>query len=374
MTYLLYSIIALLGVLLLTTLINLITAPRLKRAPAIQSTPLVSILLPARDEERGIENGLRDLLAQEYPAFEILVLNDGSVDNTAAIVSRCAAQDRRIHLLEGATLPHGWLGKNWACHQLSMQAHGDILIFTDADLRYSSQAVSRTVGWMQKFELGMLSAFSQHVTRTLPEKLIVPLLDMFVYSYLPLWLTYLSRNSSLAAANGHWLAFTKPAYFRMGGHAQVRHEVVEDVELSRLAKRRGEKILTVCGKGEIFGRMYENAAGVWEGYSKNLFGLMRFQTAPFFALLVMLALIHILPYFVVWFEPLTKLAAVAIALNLLLRLALAIGFSHPIFTNTLLHPFAIAAIILIGLNSVRGHRNGNMRWKGRSFSTRAASR
>ncbi|NUO83491.1 glycosyltransferase [candidate division KSB1 bacterium] len=374
MIALLYGLIALLGVLLLVTLFNLFAGPRLRRAPAMQSSPFVSLLIPARNEAAGIEDCLGDLRAQDYPNFEILVLDDGSTDQTAALVQRHAEQDHRIQLLQGAALPHGWLGKNWACHQLSLRARGEIFIFTDADLRYAPHAVAHTMGWMQQLELGMLSAFSQQLTHTFAEKLIVPVLDMFVYSYLPLWLTYFARSASLAAANGHWLAFTRQAYLRIGGHAEVRHEVVEDVELSRRAKRMGERILTVCGKSEIFGRMYSSVRGIWAGYSKNLFGLVRFQTAPFLVLITILALIHILPYLLVWSAPYTKWAGLAIAVNVLLRFLLALGYAHPLFTSVVFHPVAIAAIIVIGLNSLRWHKTGRLRWKGRTFTARAASR
>lgn len=373
MIALLYAIIALLGVLLLITLINLIGAPRLRSAPEPQNAPLVSLLIPARNEAANIENCLRDLRAQDYPNFEILVLDDGSTDQTAALVQRHAEQDHRIQVLQGAALPQGWLGKNWACHQLSMQARGEVLIFTDADLRYAPQAVRNTVGWMQRLDLGMLSAFSQQITITLPEKLVVPLLDMFVYSYLPLWLTYYTRNPSLAAANGHWLAFKRASYLRLGGHAEVRHEVVEDVELSRRAKRRGEKILTVCGKGRVFTRMYDSARGIWEGYSKNLFGLAGFRAPLFFVLLLLLTLAHIMPYALVWIAPYTYLAAAAILMNLVLRLLLAVGYDHAVLTAVLLHPLAILSIIFIGLNSFRWYLTGKVRWKGRAFSVRPLS-
>ncbi len=373
MSYALAAVIVVLSILLLITLCNLLTAPRLRRAPALQSSPFVSVLMPARNEAAKIANGLRDLLAQEYARFEILVLDDDSTDETAAIVEHMAVAHPQLRLLRGAPLPAGWLGKNWACHQLSTHARGELFIFTDADLRYSPRVLSHTVGWMQKYQLSMLSAFSQHRVNTLPEKLIVPLLDMFVYSYLPLWLAYLSRNPSLAAANGHWMAFTREAYARIGGHARVRNEIVEDVELMRRAKRAGETVLTLCGKGEIFARMYENLRGIWAGYSKNLFGLVRYRTVPFFALLLLLIAIHVLPYALFWIEPFTRQATYAIALNLLLRLALAWGFGHPIFVSVVLHPLAIVLMLLLGINSYRWHRSRKVAWKDRTYATAPGS-
>ena len=372
MTLLLFSIIALLGVVLMITLFNALTAPMLKNAPVLKAMPRASVLVPARNEEKNIGACLEGLLKQDYPNLEIFVLDDNSADNTAAIVQQFSSCDQRVKLIAGKPLPVGWLGKNWACHQLGEHATGEIFIFTDADNHYTPQAVSHTIGWMQKLQLGMLSAFCHQITRTLPEKLAVPVVNMFVYSYLPLWLTYYSKNASIAAANGQWLAFTREAYAGTGGHRAVRHHVVEDVELSRLAKRHGKKILAVSARDEVFSRMYHSGREVWEGYSKNLFGLLNFKTMPFFIVLALLFLIHIVPYIFVWFESLTTLALIAIAINLVMRLILAVKFAQPLLVSTLLHPVSVAYTILIGLNSYRGYKTGGIKWKGRLVEANAA--
>jgi chlorobactene glucosyltransferase len=369
---LLSSIIALLAVVLLVTTFNAITAPMLKRAPKLQNTPRVSVLVPARDEEKNIGACLEGLLKQDYPNLEILVLDDDSNDRTVEKVRQFAAKDLRVRFFTGKPLPTSWLGKNWACHQLSEQATGEIFIFTDADNRYAPPAVAHTVGWMQKYRLSLLSAFCHQITKTLPEKLAVPAVNMLVYSYLPLWLTYYSRASSLAAANGQWLAFTREAYKRIGGHRAVCRQVVEDVELSRRAKQMGEKILVLSAKDEVYSRMYQSARQVWDGYSKNLFGLMRFQTLPFFIILSLLFLIHIAPFLLVWFESLTALALIAIGMNLVIRGILAAKYAQPWLIGALLHPVAIAYLILLGLNSYRWYRTGQIKWKGRLVEMRSA--
>ncbi|MGH7452318.1 MAG: glycosyltransferase, partial [bacterium] len=344
---------------------NAMTAPMLKNAPTLQSTPRVSVLVPARNEENNIGACLDGLTQQDYPALEILVLNDDSTDGTAEIVQTFAAQDQRVKLFEGAPLPAGWLGKNWACHQLGERATGEILIFMDADTRIVPPAVTHTVSWMQQLRLSMLSAFCQQITKTLPEKLAVPVVNMLVYCYLPLWLTYYCKAPSLAAANGQWLAFTREGYRKIGGHRSVRDQVVEDVELSRLAKRNGEKMLAVSAKGEVFSRMYHSAQQVWEGYSKNLFGLMRFKTVPFFMILGLLLVIHIVPYFLVFFKPFAALTLAAVAMNVAIRLILAIKFAQPLLAGALLHPVGIAYTILISLNSYRWHKTRKIKWKER---------
>jgi len=370
---LLFIILAVLGVVFMITLFNALTAPMLKKAPARKAAPRVSVLIPARNEESNIGACLTGLVKQDYPHLEIFVLDDDSTDGTAAMVRKFSLQDQRVKLVEGAPLPAGWLGKNWACHQLSEQATGEIFIFTDADNRYAPSAVSHTIGWMQKFNLGLLSAFCHQITETLPEKLAVPVVNMLVYSYLPLWLTYYSKDASLAAANGQWLAFTREAYARIDGHRAVRHHVVEDVELSRHTKHAGEKILAVSARDAVFSRMYHSSREVWEGYSKNLFGLMKFKTVPFFMVVVLLFFIHVSPYVLVWFKPFTTLALIAIAINVLIRLILAIKFAQPLLVSTLLHPFSILYTILIGLNSWRCHKTGGIKWKGRLVEASAAS-
>jgi chlorobactene glucosyltransferase len=367
---LLYLSLAVLVVMLIITVYNILTAPQLRRAPLSKSTPLVSILVPARNEERNIAACLESFKAQVYANLEILVLDDGSTDNTAAMVNSFVEQDPRIRLIIGDPLPAGWLGKNWACDQLSRRARGEILLFIDADCRCAPSAVSHTVGWMQHLQAGMMSVFPQQLTLTLAEKLVVPVIYIFVYSLLPVWLVYRRRSPIFAAANGQWLAFTRDAYQRLGGHRAVRHQIVEDVELSRLAKRLGERLLIVCGTREVFCRMYDSARAVWEGFSKNAFGLVGFRSAPFFTLLAILTLTFVFPYFMLAKPSVADLAAVAVFMNVGLRLLLAWRYLQPAVVGSLLHPVAIAITMLIGLNSFRWFKTGRTKWKGRMTEKR----
>ena len=252
---------------------------------------------------------------------------------------------------------------------MSHHADGEILIFTDADNRpVSPNAITNTVAYMQQLELGLLSAFPEKVTGTLAEKLVVPVVDMFVYAGLPLWLTYFSRFPSLAAASGLWMAFTREAYQLIGGHQAVSNQIVEDVELSRLAKKRGIKILTTAGTRAVSCRMYHSFSAVWNGFSKNLFGLVGYKTIPFFILSLSLFTMCVLPYIIVWFATLRGLAIVAIVMNIVMRMVLALKYRHPFFTSVVLHPFGVLLTLLIGINSFFQVRRGRLRWKGRQIS------
>ena len=359
--------IVLLAIVLVVTLFNTATAPLLKKSPNLQHRPRVSVLIPARNEAAHIGTCIEGFLAQDYDNFEIHVLDDQSTDRTRRIIEKFDEQHPKVQAIHGKPLPTGWMGKNWACHQLSLHANGEILIFTDADNRPAPNAITNTVAYMQKLELGLLSAFPEKVTVTLTEKLVVPVVDMFVYAGLPLWLTYFSRFPSLAAASGLWIAFTRKAYQRVGGHQAVSNQIVEDVELSRLAKKKRIRILTAVGTRVVSCRMYHSFSEVWDGFSKNLFGLVRHKTIPFLILTFSLWTMCILPYIAVWLAPLRALASVAIVMNLTIRMVLALKYRHPFLTSVILHPFGVLLTLIIGINSFFQVKRGRLQWKGRQI-------
>ena len=346
----------------------------LKKRIPLRECPHVSVLIPARNEEANIGDCIEGFLSQDYDNFEIHVLDDQSTDQTRPIIEKFAAQHAKVQAIPGKPLLAGWMGKNWACHQLSQCANGEILIFTDADNRPAPNAITHTIAYMQQLELGLLSAFPEKVTGTLPEKLVVPVVDMFVYAGLPLWLTYFSRFPSLAAASGLWIAFTREAYQRVGGHQAVSNQIVEDVELSRLAKKRGIRILTAAGTRVVSCRMYRSFSEVWNGFSKNLFGLVRYKTLPFFILTLSLWTMCILPYIAVWFAPLKTLAIAAIVMNTAMRTVLALKYRHPFWTSVILHPLGVLLTLLIGINSFFQVKRGRLQWKGRQIDVQVNRR
>jgi len=370
MPFIFYFILPSLSIFLVIAIINATWGPFLRKRHELKEKPLVSVLIPARNEEQNISSCLQSLLHQDYTPLEIRVLDDESQDTTASIVRKLATEHPQIHLHSGKNLPHVWTGKNWACHQLSELAKGDIFIFTDADNRFEPQAISQTVAWMQRYALGMFSAFPQQITVSIFEKLIIPVIDLLLYSSLVLWLTYRSRFSSLAAANGQWIAFQRQIYHDLGGHQAVRQQLVEDVELSRLAKRKGIKILTGAGTGMVYGHMYHSAREVWEGFSKNLFGLVSNKAIPFFLILSSLFLIYILPYYLVTIPGYLTFSVIALSFNVFLRLVLAARFRHPVLLSTVFHPLSIILTILIGLDSFRKIKWGKISWKGRDINPR----
>ena len=130
---------------LATALINYLTVRRFDQYPPARERPSVSVLVPARNEARNIEACLDSLLLQDYPDYELIVLDDHSTDSTPEILGRLAAHNPRLRLLSGAALPAGWLGKHWACHQLYQASTGDLLLFTDADTRHEPDMLRASV-------------------------------------------------------------------------------------------------------------------------------------------------------------------------------------------------------------------------------------
>jgi len=363
-------ILIILLIILAVLLVNSIFGPFLNKKLTLSSVPKISVLVPARNEADNIARCIEHLAQQKYSNKEIIILDDNSTDNTKAIVEESKKLHPEIKLISGQPLPAGWTGKNWACHQLAEKARGEILIFTDADTMHNPLAVKRTVAWMQKLKTGMLSAFPQQITGTLSESLIVPMIDFLVYGLLPLWATFFIRLPALSAANGQWIAFTREAYRKAGGHKSVRTEMVEDVELNKLAKRKGIKTITTAGTDMVFCRMYKSAKEVWQGFTKIFFGLSGNSVPVFLFIETFLLLGCVLPYFLLIIFPDTFLILLSLGLNIIIRLILSVRYKHPVWVSILLHPLAIVYATIIGFNAVYQYYWGQFQWKDRIIITK----
>ncbi|MBE0644159.1 MAG: glycosyltransferase [Bacteroidetes bacterium] len=381
MTALLVGVVAILVVISSIVTLNMLAGPFLRIAGSgslrlrdargdehggAGTLPSVTICIPARNEERNIGTLLTMLREQTWPALTILVLDDHSEDQTASIVDEHHRADSRITLLRGAPLPTGWTGKNWACHQLAEEAVGEILLFVDADVQPSPDAVGHTIRAMRSFRADALSAFPTQLMHGLAANLVIPVMDVLLYAFLPLQLVFRSKAVSLAAANGQWFAFTRKAYTRSGGHAAVRGKIVEDVALARAVKREGCRMLLTVGSGSVACRMYEDVSEIREGFSKNFFAAFGFNTVGFLAALLLLLTLFVFPYAMLLTSH-VALAATAVALNLYFRLLLSWRAGHSLI-SALFHPLGILAAVAIGLEAVRlRFQHGAVRWKNRDI-------
>lgn len=382
-------ILGVLCALFLILLVNLLTFPRLKSyVPPEQTTeqdaPLLSIRVPARNEERCIEACVRSLVAQNYARLEVLVLDDASNDATAAIVQRIinelpGEQVERLRLLSGAPLPAGWVGKNFACHQLAQQARGDYLLFTDADTVHAPGMAGAVLATMREQNVALLTGQPEMVAGSLGERLIVPLLNFTILTLLPVALIPRRPETSLATGNGQLLCFRRATYEEIGGHAALKGRILEDVLLARAVKAAGQRVIFVDALLLVRCRMYASFAEVWAGFSKNLFAFYSYNL-PFalVALLLNLAL-FVLPLLMLLVALLLTLpqlvvfcALSAYLLAVLMRVLLALRFTRRqkgvALLLCLLHPLSILLECLILVNSIRWHyRKAGTVWKGRHY-------
>lgn len=232
--------------------------------------PLVSVLIPARDEEKNIGNLLGDLIKQDYSEIEVIVFNDQSSDRTSEIVMQYAIQDRRISLINSAGLPKGWLGKNWACHSLAKVASGEYFFFLDADVRIGNDLISNSIAYSKRNKLALISIFPKQIIKSIGEKVTVPIMNYILLSLLPLVLVRKSGLSSLAAANGQFMFFNSSVYKAFHPHEIMKNNKVEDIEIARYLKRNNQKIACLVGDNRIQCRMYNNLNEAVNGFSKNV--------------------------------------------------------------------------------------------------------
>lgn len=363
MIYIAYFVLVFALIQLLVALINMIFSQKFKDAADV-STGLVSILIPARNEELNILNLLIDLQKQTYKRLEIIVFDDQSTDQTAELVSEIAKYDPRVRLVKSTNLPEGWLGKNWACHSLGKEAKGDFLLFVDADVRLDENAVSGSLGYLQRTKSKLLSVFPKQLMLSTSEKSVVPVMNYILLTLLPLILVRYSRFTSLSAANGQFMLFEAKKYAELVPHEKMKAEKVEDINISRLYKHEKLNVSCVANNKEITCRMYHNYKESVNGFSKNLvmfFG-NSYLVAVAFWLITSLGFIPILlslpfSYFLV-------LAFIVI----LTRIIVSIISNQSIISNLLFLIIQQINIVVIIVRSFFLNKNAKMEWKGRKIN------
>jgi hypothetical protein len=348
--------------------VNLRLMPRPRPGPVPASAALVSVLVPARDEAANIEPCLRAALASEDVPVEVLVMDDGSRDGTAAIVARLAAADPRVRLLTAPPLPAGWTGKVHACARLAEAARGTHLLFIDADVRLAPGAAAALVGHAARRGIAVVSGVPRQVIGSLGEALAVPAINLLLIGYLPGAGRAFTRHPALAAACGQLVLCDRAAYEAAGGHAAVRGTLHDGLALARLFRARGHRTEVVRGAPLAACRMYRGFAEAWAGFLKNAReGMATPLGLPVWT--VLLAGAHLWP----WALLPAPAAGAALVLTFALRAAVTWRAGEPWWTVPL-HPLTILVALAIQwtalVRSALGRKAG---WKGRAYpATKAA--
>jgi chlorobactene glucosyltransferase len=243
--------------------------------------PKVSILVPARNEEVNIAACLHSLLAQDYPDFEVIVIDDQSSDATPAILAQIAGAEPRLRVLNGSPPAEGWVGKNWACSWLAQQAQGDLLLFTDADTFHRPQTLRAIVTALIGEQADLLTGFPHQEMYTWGERLLVPFFTWAFYCFNPLAITYRLRLPALSDAVGQMMLFRRQAYQAIGGHEDIRASVIDDLTLARRIKAAGMRWRVAYIADLIQCRMYAGGWAAFHGFTKNLFAAFDFRLLGF---------------------------------------------------------------------------------------------
>jgi len=362
--------------LMLTCLVNIVAY---KTPKAIVSTggdgklPLISILVPARNEERSIEACVRSLLAVNYPRFEIIVLDDSSTDGTYEILCKIRNQDHRLRVLAGSALPEGWYGKPYACWQLAMAAKGEYMLMTDADCTFSPDSLLLALGACQLHDAEMVSMVPKLVTDDFWEGLIVPLMYFVIMAFLPTPLIRASRHPLFAAANGAFIFLRRKTYFEVDGHRAVRTELTEDIKFAQHWKRSGKSLWYGNGIRVYAVRMYHGLGEVWLGFTKNMFSAFSGNLPLFTLVLIFVLCTQVLPILLaitgfITHAPWRFLAVGSYLISVAIRLILCLKFESDNPLNASLSPLAWAVALGIGANSaICGMSKAGTFWKGRSY-------
>lgn len=345
--------------------------------------PRVSILVPARNEERSLPRLVHSLRNVTHPSLEILILDDRSNDATPQLLDAFRQENpEMVRILSGDPLPEGWIGKPWACHQLAEAATGDYLLFLDADVTFEPDAVSHLLYEMEHSPADLITVWPIQELGTRWEQILIPMVYHALVTLLPIeamnqrpwWLPeilYRRLQPLFGAACGQCLLFSREAYDAIDGHRSVRKEVVDDVMLARAILSNGRTIRMATGHRNVYCRMYHSHKEIHAGFRKNFLAGFDYRISLFLLSGATHAVIYGLPFLMLpaglWSDqPYWVLfSTLSIVLILLQRLWLSVWFHwNPLFALT--HPIALGWFQLLGLQSIADRLSGNnVSWKGR---------
>ncbi len=342
--------------------------------------PTVAIVVPARDEGLNIGPCLRSLLGQRYPAgrLRIIVVDDDSSDDTASIAASLAAEDARLTLVSTPPLPPGWKGKAHACWIGGRAAaDADWLCFIDADMRAHPELLASAVEAARSSRIDLLSLAPRHRLESFAERLILPC-GLYLLGFSQDLKSIQAPDSGEVVATGQFMLLPREAYEAVGGFAAVRGDICEDVELARLLKRGGGRVLLQDGSELLATRMYTGWSTLWPGIAKNLIEMLggpgRTLGMALTAVVLAWAAVGVPALDLIGYLKGASGAGTALVLALTasgaafgLHLAGAAHFRIPLLYG-LLFPIGYTVGAIIAFDSVRWRLAGRVRWKGRVYS------
>ena len=346
------------GLALALTLLNALTIRVVKDTSSIVANS-VPVLIPMRNEEENVTECINLIISQiGLKDYEILTLNDHSEDETASLLSKFP----NIKNLIGKPLPVGWLGKSWACQQLSDASTGEYLVFIDADVRLSKNAIASAISKMDKWDF--ISPYPMQIANGFVQRLFQPLLQWSWLASVPLVISQKLGVKSMAVANGQFLIIKKSAYVKAGGHESIKSEVLDDIMLARQLLTFGFSGGVAEGSQVASCQMYKTAGALVNGYRKSLWNAFGSILGTFVSIIILL-LSSVVPFIAALFG--SKIGLISFGLIVLSRVIASIR-TGSIPNTALLHPLAIVFLISLIIYSWFGKLTNTLTWRDRKLS------
>lgn len=357
--------------------------------------PMVSIILPSRNEEKYIGRCLDSLLRQDYLNYEIIAIDDSSSDKTGEIIKKYSNSHSNIIYVDAEPKPDGWTGKNWACHQGYLKSKGNLILFTDADTTHSVSTISLAVAHLTSEELDAITAIPKILAHDFWTKITLPIL----------WTFSLARFSALKANNpktkvgyffGSFFVIKRNVYVKVGTHKSVREEIIEDGELGRKVKEHGFRLRVVHGERNINAVWARDASTLWHGLRRLMISLYKKEKIKATLMVFATFLLLLLPLIIVplvtiidsdWkytaaiinskttFSLNTVLLFLTLLCILLIVVTNVLQLKYVLFQNTLYSlfvPFSGTFVFIAFLSSiVSSGKYEAISWRGRKYSIRA---
>jgi chlorobactene glucosyltransferase len=244
--------------------------------PPPSNPPRISVCVPARNEERNIRLCVESILAQDYPNFEVIVLDDRSSDSTPEILRQIAAQNHKLTVIHGSDLPAGWAGKPHALFQTSAVARGEWLCFVDADTFLSPSALSSCYAKAVETHADMFTIMTFQILGSFWEKVVMPIvMTALSVGFSPRKVNDPEKKDAIA--NGQFILIKRSVYDAIGGHERIKDQIVDDKAISEQVKWNGYRLIVANGTLVARTRMYTSLPEMWEGWTKNIYLGLRDQ-------------------------------------------------------------------------------------------------
>lgn len=364
------------------SLLNILKIKKDTVNKVLTEQPLVSVLIPARNEENNIKKCLDSFLNQSYKNYEILVLDDNSTDKTYEIVKNLAKQHPdKIKLYSGKPLPPDWRGKSFAMQQLLDYANGEYYLFTDADTIHTNHSISLMMSNILHHNADLVSGYIKQKTKTFGEKITIPLIYLLTGLVIPLWMNQKSKLSIFSTAIGQFIGVKAKSFKSFGGYEKIKNYTTEDVYLAREMKKAGFKTVFVDFKDAATCRMYETYDQSVNGISKNIFDflgknpiVMTFVVLAIFFFLLLPAPLCIIKLFEIniinghYFDSFTLSLIINVVLSCISWMMIFITRKLPIYI-AFIYPVVHLNLLYIALVSwIRSEQGKGYVWKGRLVS------